>query len=463
MVTDTLDLLSQQRTNGERAAEPDFGIEYAVVDFSDAFLTLRLAEEERGYAVITDGKGKFYAYKGFPFGFASGPLLWGRVAAFFGRLAQATLRNDDEARIQIFVDDPIVSIAGSQRERTWTAAVVFLCWAMLGAKLAWHKASFGHRTLWTGAEYSAEADGILVAIDAARIEKLLEAIGEARSARGLIKDLQKLAGQMSWVAGIAPRIRPFVAHLWAAIYSEEAQRAKVDEGRSSARKRPKGAVFLRRVDYALEWLEAFAKGERGGLQRRHLLRDRTQEVGSYIRTDASTTGFAGVLLSASGEPQEFWAERITAEDRAVFKAAEDESAFMPEYELMAILISVKLWGARLVKQSVAFAVQADSCAALGVAIKLASPRPLMNAVAAELALELETLGVHTLMGEHYRSILNVEADALSRLWSGAEGAQVPRSLRLATRVQAPPRGREFFRAWPREWHAIAAAEVAAMS
>eukprot|EP00969_Alexandrium_andersonii_P221496 9782568-Alexandrium_andersonii.AAC.1 len=58
-------------------------IELAVADFSDAFLTLGLAEEERAFAVITDNVRSF-AYRGVPFGIGSAPLIWGRVAAAFG-------------------------------------------------------------------------------------------------------------------------------------------------------------------------------------------------------------------------------------------------------------------------------------------------------------------------------------------------------------------------------------------
>ena len=58
----------------------------------------------------------------------------------------------------------------------------------------------------------------------------------------------------------------------------------------------------------------------------------------------------------------------------------------------------------------------------------------MNYLAAELSLLMEELDIELLEGAHYRGILNVEADALSRL---TEGKKVPRSLALL-KMTAPP-------------------------
>ncbi len=55
---------------------------------------------------------------------------------------------------------------------------------------------------------------------------------------------------------------------------------------------------------------------------------------------------------------------------------------------------------------------------MGIAIKLASPKPVLNALAAEVALVLEEIGTDIVVGQHYRGVLNVEADALSQLTEG---------------------------------------------
>lgn len=245
-------------------------------------------------------------------------------------------------------------------------------------------------------------------------------------------------------------MRPFVTNLWAAIHETQNEQARVRDGESKARKRPKDAVFQRRVDHALRWLHKFFKGELGSLRRTYTLEERRATPMFYLRGDASTSGMGDILLDASGVPIEYWACPITDEDRARFRAPKGDSAYMGEFELLRILISVHVWGPRLSGLTGAFAAQADSKAALGAALKLSSPRPLMNAIASEISLMLERFRIQSLRGEHFRGSINVEADALSRL---GEGAATPESLTNVPRARVPPRDRRFYKAWPRHWHA----------
>ena len=84
-------------------------------------------------------------------------------------------------------------------------------------------------------------------------------------------------------------------------------------------------------------------------------------------------------------------------------------------------------------------------------MKLASPRPLVNAVAAEITLMLEATRADLLVPQHFRGVLNVEADALSRL---NEGKEVPRRLTHVHREVPPVRNEDFYKAWPKEWKEI---------
>ena len=232
------------------------------------------------------------------------------------------------------------------------------------------------------------------------------------------------------------------------MHETDNERNLIREGRSSARIRPKDAIFLRRVDHALLWIQKFLEGECGPLRRTYTLEERRAVPKFYLRGDASTSGMGDMLLNERGEPIEYWADPITDEDLSRFRAARGDSAFMGEFELLRVLVSLHVWGPRLIGLTGAFAVQADSKAALGAALKLSSPRPLMNALAAEISLVLETFRIQALTGEHYRGSLNVEADALSRL---GEGASLPSSLQEVPRVQVPIRNDDFYRAWPTHW------------
>ena len=66
-------------------------------------------------------------------------------------------------------------------------------------------------------------------------------------------------------------------------------------------------------------------------------------------------------------------------------------------------------------------MQSDSAACLGAVQELASPSPIVNYIVAEISLPFEKFNYH-LKFEHYRTEVNVEADALSRL---TEGKSVP--------------------------------------
>ena len=93
-------------------------------------------------------------------------------------------------------------------------------------------------------------------------------------------------------------------------------------------------------------------------------------------------------------------------------------------------------------------VESDSTAALAVALKLSSNRPLMNALAGEISLILEGLNCGMLLGVHVPGVLNYVADALSRL---SEGETIPSSLSQARRIEPPPRVASFYKAWPTDW------------
>lgn len=74
LVESILDLWEE---NWQRSDREDFGVEIMIADFVDAFLTLGLVEEERGYVVVTDNR-EWFAYRSVPFGIGTyGPAAVG--------------------------------------------------------------------------------------------------------------------------------------------------------------------------------------------------------------------------------------------------------------------------------------------------------------------------------------------------------------------------------------------------
>ena len=424
LVRDTLDLIEQGQAE----------VELYTADFTDAFLNLPIDQAEKQYAIILAQPGQYCAYRGVPFGLASAPLLWGRLSAWLGRAAQA-LHPPDHHRLQIYVDDPAGAIRGTQAQRDRILSKTLALWAAFGARIALHKASRGRQIKWIGAEYTIVHGGVQIAVDADRIRKLQQTVENALNQQGMVSGMRSVAGELSWVAGLIPTIRPFVNMIWAAVYSMEGQSARVTAGNSRARMRPTGMVFSKAIRLPMIWMKKFLQGQHGGLCRTRWLSDRHAQPQWIIRTDASTSGMGGILLDQQGRPVRWWASPLHPNTLQELQVTAGQPGLMTVYELLALLQSVHTWRHLFRRCRLGLLVQLDSESALRVAIKLASPHAVVNRLAAELALLLEDLGAEALTGQHWRNIINIEADALSRLH---EGKVVPPRLRGLPRDPADP-------------------------
>ena len=150
-----------------------------------------------------------------------------------------------------------------------------------------------------------------------------------------------------------------------------------------------------------------------------------------MRCDASPSG-VGAILFHKGRPWKYWADTITDEDLAFLKA-ERKPEWQPEFELLGIVVSLKIWASLLELQSVT--IHGGALAALYAADKFSSKSPAMNFIAGELGLLVEAKSVHITCKRVPESV-NLDADALSRL---AEGRALPRSLLGVDHVPAPVR------------------------
>ena len=98
-------------------AAPHEQIEFMTLDFSDAFKQLPVLHNEKKY-LSGQALGGFFVYHKVLFGIKTGPLVWGRVAALVARATQSLL-DVDRARLQIFVDDPLLVMRGTAHERNF--------------------------------------------------------------------------------------------------------------------------------------------------------------------------------------------------------------------------------------------------------------------------------------------------------------------------------------------------------
>ena len=101
--------------------------------------------------MVTDGQGIWFAYRGFPFGFMSGPQVWGRTSADW-RKECVTARRKPVSRL--IIDDPFISLADICQQRDWAAAVTCVVWVKVRSDFARKRARFGNVVSWIGAELS---------------------------------------------------------------------------------------------------------------------------------------------------------------------------------------------------------------------------------------------------------------------------------------------------------------------
>ena len=194
--------------------------------------------------------------------------------------------------------------------------------------------------------------------------------------------LISMAGIMGWMSSVVPRARPFVSHLWGAVHA-------TPDGETAREQRPKALNFKRRVEYAVHWLRAFL-GNASRFKTQFALAARAVTPQWSIVAIASLFGMGAILYSSELVPQACWASELGKWDLERFCAQKVDPAFQSEWELLALFFSVLVFSDLVSASRCQIPFVSDSKAALGAASRLRSPTALMDALAAEIALALES-------------------------------------------------------------------------
>eukprot|EP00435_Cladocopium_sp_Y103_P000377 s3357_g1.t1 len=366
--------------------DPHTPLCFAVVDFKDAFYQCRLAEAERKHVVVKAEGTTYFILEVVAFGLACGPLLWSRLAAALVRLAQAACW--DTARVQCYVDDPVLVVKGQDAlARAVNLAVPLVVWQAIGCQLSWSKMQFGQSVQWIGF--------------------FMTLAGGCMTARLAEDKLVKLQAALE---------EPWVGMLWGSVAECEARAPR------QARVR-KNLVFMKQVHTALRTLSRMTQC--GTLVATYHWQPQAMW---QIQTDASVFGFGGILWYGR-QPVAWWADVLQPCDLALLGATAGDPAWQSEWELMAVAISVKLFGPKLASQAVHLTT--DNTGVLHTALNLRASSPGMVLLAAELACGLRQFDIDLQQGDHVRSAANYLADALSRL---CKGAAVPAQLAPVPRI-----------------------------
>ena len=110
-----------------------------ILDFEDAYHTIPLLPQERRFAAADLGDS-FVVYRCLGFGGKGYPLVYCRVASFAARCTAAMLANL-QARFQLYMDDPALSVAGDRASILATIDAVIVLWLVLDSRVAWKKAA----------------------------------------------------------------------------------------------------------------------------------------------------------------------------------------------------------------------------------------------------------------------------------------------------------------------------------
>ena len=294
-----------------------------VIDFSNAFMTLPLAAAEQPYntsvaphlvrrsrpALYADEPetGTFLVWRVLGFGGHSNPLTYSRVASFAARSAQAMLMDKPEespvaqGRLQLYVDDPALTLRGSVVQQHLAIDVVLLWWMCLGIPLAWSKGAYmDGRTPheWIGVKFwSSAAASATMSITGSFLESLLEVAAKFTSPSprtASLRDAHQLCGKAGRLAQVVPAAKPFVGQLFAALAASLRSTAQ------GLREAPPKKVAKKRFRTAASWVVALLRNQPFRLEHSIFLTSQlVDRHEAHVEFDASPWGGAFVFYEGT--------------------------------------------------------------------------------------------------------------------------------------------------------------------
>ncbi|CAK0805575.1 unnamed protein product [Prorocentrum cordatum] len=372
----------------------------ATADMKDAYQHFRVREAELKHCLTRHWRESLIMiWVMMSFGLKSAPLVWGRFAAAVARLLQGLYR-PGEARLELYLDDPLWVLYGTPRQRDFLLAMSLWMLSAFGLTMSWSKGSRGALVEWIGVSIDVSYALVGHVVRPTVLGKFLaDVVAESDAILGTsmagLRRLRRLTGKLSWAAGALPRTRWAVNILWAIVASaiRDAAKAAQGQGHRRAGHRKEFLVATSRCRLALTWLLAVWRGVQSG--------PKVREVSLWpgaprfvVVTDASPWGLGAILYDRHAQGTiEYIASPLNHWDTRLLGIAIGECTSQAVAELLAVVVAVRAWG-RYFKTSIYH---------------------VLNYLAAELALFLETHCLPDLVAQHVAGSRNVVADWLSRL------------------------------------------------
>ena len=419
--TDAIAMVRRMHASKAELVRPqDKTLELVMIDVSDAYMHLAVAEEEKGHCLAPALDDEHWLlFIALLFGFKTAPLTWSRVAACIARLLQSVIPAE-RGMHQVYLDDSLWVLGGKLHERNHTLSCIIHTMAALGLRLSLGKGERSAAVTWIGIHFKLVApdyDHLLVTLPEKFMDELQKQL-EAWDKKGMIgtAELRKAAGRVAWLAGVLPRARWVTASLYATLYSHEDDvQSGVEAARRSQRKDSRSKDHLipvKRVEKARTWLLSYLKAAKERPIRKYALY-KSGKAEASVMTDASPLGIGAVLL-VNGRVTKALASPINEMDAKLLGFQLGESSSQGIAETLAILVALKHWGKLLAAVNVAIGVQSDSVTALALTQKFSNSNASLNFLGAELAVVCEALGLSDLLPTHLPGVANKEADFLSR-------------------------------------------------
>ena len=401
-----------------------------VADIQDAFWLIPLAFEERKFFVCKF-RGRYLIFARTAQGSRGAPLTWAAIAALAARCVQSVFITPDgeEARLQMYVDDPLLAMQGIESRRFRLAARFLVVWLLLGFGVAFPKAKFSQKLVWIGVELGVCAERIVARIPAEKAAELLELIEQHLSKNVLsIKEVRSIAGKAMNIASLIYFWRPFLACFWAALTLETSMHVQ-------------NCIWVKQIAPALYWLRAFLKREQGVIERTFTLDAHYNRLLCLeITTDASPWGIGG-WVALNHQPLAWFSGKVTPADSTALQRELGIHLAQQAFEALAIFVAIRQWKTLWRARRVSLRVRSDNVGALTVISALKGRGAALTLVARELAFEFSDCEYSPDMIEHLPGVANTVADVLSRRFdpSKAQNWQVPHFLLSVPEVALPER------------------------
>ncbi|CAE7938036.1 unnamed protein product, partial [Symbiodinium necroappetens] len=203
------------------------------------------------------------------------------------------------------------------------------------------------------------------------------------------RELRSYAGALSFVAGLVPHLRPFLATFWAALSRHDV----TNEGKPLRRTRH--LIHVKRVSPALRWVRALLSG-RTTIERVFYADPPHSDL--EIVTDASPWGM-GAIRRVGGKPTGYYYTHIPDAVLHKFKAERGLPKYNTLWEGLALLAAFRLWLPALAHGSL-FRARSDNLGFLKALSKGSARSAELNVLAREFAFDQATRAYQTKGLEH---------------------------------------------------------------